>query len=167
MTPQDVVEELACAGLTVATCESLTGGLVCATLTSVAGSSVVVRGGLVTYATDLKTTLAGVDPVLIETYGVVSAQVAGAMAVGVRTVCQADWGLGVTGVAGPGPQWGVPAGTVHVGVANSTHVWTLLLTLDTDRVHVRDAVVKSALAVFWDIARAGQPSPQDWHRQVD
>ena len=72
-------------GLTVGTCESLTGGMICSALVDVPGASAVVRGGLITYQTDTKTLLAGVDAALIEAYGVVSAEVARAMAEGVRT----------------------------------------------------------------------------------
>ncbi|MDR0848562.1 MAG: CinA family protein [Propionibacteriaceae bacterium] len=167
MAACEAIEAFVSRGLTLATCESLTGGLVCATLTSVAGSSAVVRGGLVTYATDLKTTLAGVDAGLIEIFGVVSAQVARAMASGVRAVCGADVGLGVTGVAGPGPQWGVPAGTVWLGLADSSHSWARLLTLNGDRQYVRQGVVVAALAALTDVARAGHPSEKEWSGQVD
>jgi len=102
---------------TVAVAESLTGGLLCAALTETAGASVTVRGGLVVYATDLKTQLAGVPAQLLAERGAVDAAVAAALARGVRTRLGATYGLGVTGVAGPDPQDGQPVGTVFLALA--------------------------------------------------
>lgn len=104
-------------GLTLATCESLTAGLVAATLAQVPGASKVLRGGLVTYATDLKARLAGVDAELLAERGAVDPDVAEQMAAGTRRVCGADVGLSCTGVAGPEPQDGKPVGTVFIGLA--------------------------------------------------
>jgi nicotinamide-nucleotide amidase len=136
--------------LTVATCESLTGGLIAAALTSIPGASDVVRGGLVTYATDLKTSLAGVEADLIDQFSVVSSQVAGAMAAGARHNLGADWAVAVTGVAGPGPSDGVPAGTVWVGIANATEAFTERLDLAGDRSHIRRDTVVAALEKLTD-----------------
>src|SRR4051812_4003327 len=111
-TPADVVHELARTGLTVATAESLTGGLVCAALTDVPGASAVVRGGVVSYATDLKASVLGVDEHVLAAGGAVQARVAREMALGVAQLCGADLGVGTTGVAGPDPQDGQPVGTV-------------------------------------------------------
>ena len=144
-TPAEVISRLLARGQTVATCESLSGGLICAALTSVPGSSQVVRGGLITYASDLKTRLAGVSPSIIRDCGVVSAEVARAMAVGARGVCDATWAVAVTGVAGPGPSEGVPAGTVWLGVAGPDVVHTTLLHLTGERAAVRTHVVEAAL----------------------
>lgn len=111
-----LVGSLDAAGLTVATAESLTGGLLAAALTSIPGSSAVVRGGLVVYATDLKHTLAGVDAHLLAEHGPVHPDVAAALAAGARDRCAADIGVGLTGVAGPDPQNGVLPGTWYVAV---------------------------------------------------
>lgn len=102
---------------TLSCCESLTAGLATARLASIAGASDVLRGGLVTYATDLKVTLAGVDADVVERYGVVSAAVAREMARGCRAACGSDWAVSLTGVAGPDPQDGHPVGEVWVGLA--------------------------------------------------
>ncbi|MSQ61644.1 MAG: competence/damage-inducible protein A [Dehalococcoidia bacterium] len=102
-------------GLTVATMESCTGGLLAAAFTEAEGSSAYFRGGLVTYATDVKA-LEGVDPVLIEQHGVISDAVAADMARAARERFGADIGIGVTGVAGPAEQEGKPPGTVHIGI---------------------------------------------------
>jgi nicotinamide-nucleotide amidase len=115
----------------------LTGGLVLAELTSVPGSSVVVRGGLVTYATDLKTSLAGVPAELIEEYGVVSRAVAEAMAEGARAACGATWGIGLSGVAGPDGVDGLAPGTVCLGVAGPDGTVSVQEQFDGDRAEVR------------------------------
>jgi len=115
-----VLAALRGAGATLATAESLTGGLLAATLVDVAGASAVFRGGLVPYATDLKAALVGVDQGLLDRVGPVAAEVAAALAEGARQRCGADWGVATTGVAGPDPQDGHPPGTVFVGVAHRT-----------------------------------------------
>jgi nicotinamide-nucleotide amidase len=91
-------------GQTLAVVESLTGGLLAATLVEIAGVSAVFRGGLVVYATDLKASLGGVPPDLLAARGPVDPDVAVAMAEGGRARCGADWALATTGVAGPDPQ---------------------------------------------------------------
>ncbi len=113
-----VVEALRIHRATVATAESLTGGLVAAALVSVPGASDVVRGGVVAYATDLKADLVGVPVDLLERDGAVAPATAQAMAEGIRVRCRADFGVATTGVAGPDPQEGHPAGTMHVAVAS-------------------------------------------------
>lgn len=112
----DLVGRLSAAGRTVATAESLTGGLLVALLTEVPGASAVVRGGLVVYATELKASLAGVDAALLDERGPVDPDVAVALADGARSVCGAAVGVGLTGVAGPDQQHGLPVGTVFVAV---------------------------------------------------
>jgi nicotinamide-nucleotide amidase len=141
----DLVAGLASRHETVATCESLTGGLVLAELTSVPGSSAVVRGGLVTYATELKTTLAGVPADLIAAHGVVSRPVAEAMAEGARTVCGATWGIGLTGVAGPDAVEGLAPGTVCIGVAGPAGAVSVQKLFVGDRAAVRRQTVEAAL----------------------
>lgn len=104
------------AGLTLATAESLTAGLVAATVATVPGASAVLRGGLVVYATDLKHSLAGVDPEILAARGPVDPDVARELARGAALRCSADLGIGVTGVAGPDSQDGHPVGEVWIGV---------------------------------------------------
>ena len=81
------------------------------------GASQVIRGGLVVYATDLKSSLAGVDPELLARVGAVDPGVAAQLAVGVRDRLLATYGVGITGVAGPDEQDGRPVGEVHCAVA--------------------------------------------------
>lgn len=103
-------------GLTLATAESLTGGLVGGALTAVPGSSDVYRGGIVCYATDLKASLVGVPADLLAEHGPVASETAAALAVGAALVCGADVGIATTGVAGPSAQDGHPVGEVYVCV---------------------------------------------------
>ncbi len=107
-----VLDRMRTLGLTLAVAESVTGGLVCGRLTSVPGSSEVLRGGVVSYASDVKYDVLGVTP-----GPVVSDSAAVEMAVGVRSSLGADVGLALTGVAGPAEQDGQAAGTLYVGLA--------------------------------------------------
>lgn len=111
-----LIGRLKTAELTVATAESLTGGLLAALLTEIPGASAVVRGGLVVYATELKASLAGVEEHLLAERGPVDPDVAVGLADGARAVCGATIGIGLTGVAGPDPQHGLAVGTVFVAV---------------------------------------------------
>lgn len=139
-------------GQTLAVAESLTGGLVGATLTAVPGASGSFRGGLVVYATDLKHLLADVPEGLLASEGPVSRQTAEAMAAGVRRRLTADWGLALTGVAGPTPQDEQPVGTVHIALAGPrpTPDAVRSMVLDGDRPAIRDAAVAAALQLVLD-----------------
>lgn len=107
-------------GITVATVESCTGGLVCGALTAIAGSSSMVLGGLVTYSNEAKTTLANVPPGLILRHGAVSEPVARAMAEGGRERLAARLAVSITGVAGPdGGSEAKPVGLVHFACAGA------------------------------------------------
>jgi nicotinamide-nucleotide amidase len=141
----ELVLELARRGETVAAAESLTGGLLCATLVDVPRVSQVLRGGLVVYATDLKSSLAGVPDDLLDQRGPVDPDVALALARGARERCRADWGLATTGVAGPDPMDGVEVGTVYVAVASATDARVRRLDLDGDRDSIRARAVAAAL----------------------
>lgn len=140
-----LVSLLKAQGATVATAESLTGGLVGAALTDVPGISAVYRGGVVVYATDLKATLAGVPSDLLAAVGPVHADTAAALATGVRERLQATYGVATTGVAGPDPQDGIEAGTVYVGAAGPDTVQVRKLALTGDRASIRRQSVEAAL----------------------
>ena len=148
MTAQAIIRGLQAQGLTVATCESLTGGMICAALVDVPGASRVVRGGLITYQTATKSLLAGVDAGLIEAYGVVSAEVARAMAAGARDSLHADIAVSATGMASPGEIGDPPAGTVFVGLASATGVQAVELHLTGDRQAVRQQTVDAAIKLI-------------------
>ena len=137
---------LRAAGQTVAVAESLTGGLLGAALSQRPGSSATFRGGLVVYATDLKALLADVPSALLTTYGAVAPETAAALAQGARTRLGADWGIGVTGVAGPQEQEGHPVGTVHLAVAGPDRSGQARsLHLPGDRERIRAMTVTHAL----------------------
>jgi nicotinamide-nucleotide amidase len=133
-------------GATVAVAESCTGGLLGAALTDVPGSSAWFRGGLVCYANDLKTSLAGVPEKLLRAHGAVSGEVARALAAGARTACSADFGLGVTGVAGPdGGTADKPVGTVHIALDDGGPGRMVKLDWPGDRELIRRRAVTVAL----------------------
>jgi nicotinamide-nucleotide amidase len=141
-----VVAALVARGETLGTAESLTGGLIGAALTTVPGSSAAYRGGLVTYATDVKHSLGGVPADVLGRFGVISPETAAAMASGVRAAIGSEWGLAVTGVAGPDPQEGHPAGEVWIGLAGPGFPATARrLDVDGDRDFVRTRTVAAAL----------------------
>ena len=128
-------------GLTLAVAESLTGGLVAARLVDVPGASAWFRGGVVSYATDVKFSVLDVPE-----GPVVTAEAAAAMATGVRDLLGADVGLGVTGVAGPDSAEGQPPGTVYLAaVVGDAAPVTALVTLPGDRARVRQFACISLL----------------------
>jgi nicotinamide-nucleotide amidase len=135
---------------TLATAESLTGGLLGGLLIDVPGASESYVGGVISYATRLKSTLAGVDPVTLRDLGPVAEQTAKEMASGVSRICQADWGLATTGVAGPNPQDGHPVGEVYVAVSHpaSGLVRAKALSLSGDRATIRNAAVAHAVRLL-------------------
>ena len=139
-------------GKTIATAESLTAGLISATLATIPGASNVLRGGIVAYATDLKASALHVPQALLDKGGPIQTPVAGAMAVGARAWAEADFGLACTGVAGPDEQEGHPVGEVHVAVAGPTEgaVRTHSLTLTGDRDGIRHGTVLVVLGMVLD-----------------
>jgi len=157
----DLVARLTAAGQTVAVAESLTGGLVAAALTETAGASLVVRGGVIAYATDLKAGVLGVDEVLLARAGSVDAEVAEQMASGVRSLMGATYGLSTTGVAGPEPLEGKPVGTVYVAVVGPYSSRVKALGLSGDRAGIRAQSVLAALALLAEElgARTGEEPP--------
>ena len=144
----DVIDALRGTGQTVATAESLTGGLLCATLVDVPGASDVVRGGVIAYLPESKSDVLGVDPQLLERVGTVHSDVAAAMAEGAVRVFGSAWGVATTGVAGPEPSEGKPVGTVHVAVAGPGGVRTRDLSLHGDRRLIREQTVDAALSLL-------------------
>ncbi|MEV4655655.1 CinA family protein [Micromonospora sp. NPDC049301] len=149
-----VVHSLSQRHETLATVESLTGGLLAASIVEIAGVSGVYQGGLVVYATELKAELAGVPAELLAERGPVDPDVAAALAEGGRRRCGADWGLATTGVAGPEPQDGKPVGLVYVAVAGPKGGEVRQLDLDGGRDHVRSAAVTEALRLLAERIRA-------------
>ncbi len=134
------------AGVSIATAESVTGGLVCAAIVDVPGASAVLKGGIVAYNAEAKHTQLGVSRRLLETDGPVSHAVATSMARGARRQLGADVGVATTGVAGPDAHGGKPAGTVIVAVVGPQGERVVSLLLDGDRDEVRQGAVGAALS---------------------
>lgn len=133
---------------TVAVAESLTGGLLSAALTDTPGASLSFRGGLVVYSTDLKSLLAGVPEQVLTLRGAVDAEVALALADGVRTRLGATYGLGLTGVAGPDPQDGKAVGTVFAAIVGDDGEAVAEYHFNGDRTAIRAAAVDAAVELL-------------------
>lgn len=146
-----VITGLTARGWTVATAESLTGGAVCAALTAVPGASSVVIGGVVSYATEVKSRLLHVDEGLLTRRGAVDPDVAMSMVHGVRDLLGTDCAIATTGSAGPDPAPGgteaeaVAPGRVFIAIVTPDAEWAELLDLRGDRESIRSTVVHSAL----------------------
>jgi nicotinamide-nucleotide amidase len=143
-----VLARLQARGHTVAVAESLTGGLVAAALTDIPGASASFRGGVVTYATELKAALLGVDRHMLARHGAVYAPVAAAMAAGVRERLGATYGVATTGVAGPEPADGQPVGTAHIAVSAADDTVVRTVALSGDRHDIRRLTVEHALGLL-------------------
>ena len=151
----DLLERYRRGGLKLATAESCTGGLVVATLTSIAGSSDVVERGFTTYSNEAKERMLGVPRATLLSYGAVSEPVARAMAEGALAESLADVAVSITGVAGPGGGSAEkPVGLVHFGCARRGHeTVTARHIFPGDRDAVRASAVETALALLNDAAR--------------
>lgn len=133
-------------GLTLATAESCSGGLISHRITNVPGASRYFLGGLVTYSYRAKETLLGVSPATLRTHGAVSPQTAREMAAGVRRALGADVGLGVTGIAGPGggtPE--KPVGLVYLGLNDGRHQYVRRIVVPGERERVKLMTAQNAL----------------------
>jgi nicotinamide-nucleotide amidase len=134
-------------GLTIATMESATGGLLASTLTDAPGSSAYVVGGLVAYATEQKIAW-GVPRDLIDEHGVISIECARAMARAAREQTGADIGIGITGVAGPDPQDDKPVGTMHIALDDGVGGDSTSYTFAQSREAIKRRAVTSALSIL-------------------
>lgn len=135
-------------GLTLATAESITGGGLGELITSVAGSSEIYLGGVITYSDASKISQLEIPRRIITKHTAVSEEVARLMAENVRTLFKADYGISTTGVAGPGKAYGQKAGTAWVAIASKGQTHALQLALSGDRAAIRQAVNESAIAAF-------------------
>ncbi len=152
-TDDDSFESIVCdlmkqLGVTLATMESCTGGMLASTITDVPGSSACFRGGIVSYQTEIKIE-SGVPAEVIEEFGVVSVETAREMARVARERLEASVGIGITGVAGPDEQEGKPVGTVHVAI---DAIWesprTLSYQFNQGRTAVKRRAVTTALGLL-------------------
>lgn len=147
-----VVELFSATKQMFALAESCTGGLIAACITSVPGSSAVFERGFVTYSNTSKTQCLNVSAELIERHGAVSAEVAGAMAVGARNAAGVDVALSVTGIAGPhGGSQEKPVGLVFLGLATEHGVDVRRFKFEGNRDEVRRQAVVKALSMLVSI----------------
>ena len=133
-------------GKTLAVAESCSGGLICHRLTDISGSSDYFQGGVVTYSNQAKMDLLAVPPTILEQHGAVSPDTARAMALGVQKLFHADYGLAVTGIAGPtGGTPEKPVGLVYMGLATPAGVETRRHQFPGDREMVKVLTAETAL----------------------
>ena len=157
---ETVVHTLQANGLTIATAESCTGGMIAQRLTSVSGASEVFGYGFVTYWEQAKAKLVGVDPAVIAQYNVVSAPVAAQMALGAAKAAGADIAVSVTGLAGPGGGDAVrPVGTVYLGAARGDKAYVKKLFVSRpDRALIRARAAQTALEMALRLAQGKTPA---------
>lgn len=141
----DLIQLLRERHLYIGSCESFTAGLFCSQMAEVPGVSQVLKGGLVTYATTLKSELANVDARIIETFGVISAECAKAMALGAKEALQVDICVSFTGNAGPDGMEGKPAGLVYIGICYQDDVYCFEIFKDLSRNDLRKYAVQKAI----------------------
>lgn len=160
---QKLVETLKSRGLTLATAESCTGGLLGGAITAVSGSSQVYHGGIISYTNGVKARLLGVPEEILETHGAVSAPVAEAMARGAAGALGTELALSTTGLAGPGgDDFGNPVGTVFVGLRFRNRAYSRKFLFAGDRDAVRRQAVVAALDMGLEVLEeASFPLPQD------
>lgn len=140
-------------GLTVSTAESLTGGLIGASIVDISGASSVFNGGAITYTEKAKIEVLGVNPATVEKHTVVSEAVASEMALGARALYKSDIAISATGIAGPdGGSEDFPVGLVYIGVANQGGVRAYRYIFDGDRAAVRRQTVSAAIALLIEAA---------------
>ena len=143
-----IVESLKSKGESLSIAESITGGALTSEIVSVPGASHILKGSIVAYSVEIKMRELSVPQELIDRAGVVSEEVALAMADGIRARMNTTWSIASTGVAGPGPHHGIAAGTVWLAIVGPDTRETVKLALEGDREKVRRGAVESALGVF-------------------
>lgn len=148
---QSILTSLRKSKESLAVAESLTGGLLGGAITAVAGASDVFLGGVIAYQPHVKSEALAISPELISAHGVVSREVALAMAYGVKEKLGSDWAIATTGVAGPGPSGGVPAGRVWIAIVGPGRAGTPFaqeLDVSGGRAQIRSATIARALGAF-------------------
>lgn len=151
---KEVVTSLTERNQTIAIAESLTGGLLSSALTDIPGTSHVFIGSIIAYSIDIKVRELGVSRETLDQFGVVSEPVAFDMAEGISKKFGSTWAVATTGIAGPGPSHGIPAGTVWIAIIGPGVREAIALSLEGDRTEVRRGAVDSALAALARILRA-------------
>lgn len=153
---QEVVALLQKRKETITFAESISGGALTSELVSIPGASHVLNGAVIAYSNQSKVDELSVPAQLITDFGVVSEEVALAMAKGAQAKFLASWAVALTGVAGPGPSHGVEPGTVWLAIVGPEHQEAVKLSISGDRESVRRGAVESAVGVLARILRADQ-----------
>lgn len=151
---ETIVKTLTLRGETISTAESITGGLIGGAITGVPGSSEVFLGGVISYSNQMKKDELGITAADIKKVGVVSEAIAVAMALAIQKRTKSTWAISSTGVAGPGPVDGIPAGTVWIAIAGPKIAQGIELSIAGKREIVRLGAVESALGAFERILSA-------------
>lgn len=146
------------AGAQVATAESLTGGMLGQLICAVPGASAVYRGGVISYASEVKASVLGVSEEVLADRGAVDPEVAEQMASGTARVCGADFGLATTGAAGPEPWDGKPVGRVYLGIFGGGHTRSVEKNYAGDRSAIRRQAALDALTLLADLLEEGHRS---------
>jgi nicotinamide-nucleotide amidase len=153
---QQVMDSLRVNNATVASAESLTGGLFSKTITDLPGSSTIFKGSVIVYSTALKQSLLALPDSIIKNHGVVSKECAEWMAQQIRTITGAEYGISFTGVAGPEKQEDKETGTVFIAVSGMQDSRTLSLKLAGTRKGIREKTVKHGLQLLNQLVKEGQ-----------
>ncbi len=149
---KDIIFELKNRSLKLSTAESCTGGLLASTITDISGASEVFELGFVTYSNQTKIDKLGVDPEIIEIFGVYSLETAGAMAKAIAKKSGADIGIGITGVAGSEAQEGIPSGKVFISLyAPDAFIFAETEpTPNAERTEIKQNAVNAAIKLLKD-----------------
>lgn len=150
----ELVSSAVAAQITVATAESLTAGMVAATLAQAPGASAMLQGGVIAYQNEIKERLLGVPAEILREKGAVDAAVASAMALGVCAAAGSRVGISTTGVAGPEPHQGKAVGHVFIGVALDGEVQSYEYHFAGDREAVRTAATQEAISLLEQVVKA-------------
>lgn len=145
-----IVKKLSSVGKTLSTAESCTGGLIASTITDIPGASRIFLGGMVVYATEMKHKLLGISEEIFK-YGVISSQMAGAMALKIKNLTGSDYSIATTGNLGPETMEGKPEGLIYIAVGEEQKVHIKELYLKGDRLSNKQNTTLHALKLLLEI----------------
>ena len=147
---KSLVSLLAKHNLTLASCESLTGGLFAKSFTEIPGAGSIFKGGLVVYSPEAKIKLAKVSPLILKKYGVISEQCAREMAQNTQQLLNTDLSISFTGNAGPSAQENKPVGLVFIGLATPKRLISKSYQFEGSRTEIRKKVVEAGVRLILD-----------------
>lgn len=136
--------------LTVSTCESLTGGLLAATLTEISGAGQVFKGGFIVYTNEAKQKLVNISPLILQKYGAISEQCAKQMAYNTQQLLNTDLAISFTGNAGPASQENKPVGLVYIGLVTKNNLISQVYQFSGSREEIREQAVEVGIKLIRD-----------------